>query len=51
MYKKDPNGRKIKVQTMSKENVDELLKRYGIVLENKFGMITYLQQICVKLII
>ena len=37
MYKKDPNGRKIKVQTMPKENVDELLKRYGIVLENKFG--------------
>ncbi len=37
MYKKDPNGRKIKVQTLSKETVDELLKRYGIVLENKFG--------------
>lgn len=37
MYKKDSNGRKIKVQTLSKENVDELLKKYGIVLENKFG--------------
>ena len=37
MYKKDPNGRKIKVQTLSRENVDELLKRYGIVLENSLG--------------
>ena len=37
MYKKDANGRKIKVQTLSKENVDELLKRYGINLDNKHG--------------
>ena len=37
MYKKEASGRKVKVQTLSKENVDELLKRYGIVLENKFG--------------
>ena len=37
MYKKEPNGRKVKVQILSKENVDELLKRYGITLENKFG--------------
>ena len=37
MYKKDMSGKKIKIQTLSKENVDELLKRYGIVLENKFG--------------
>ena len=37
MYKEDVNGKKIKIQTLSKENVDELLKRYGIVIENKFG--------------
>jgi len=37
MYKKDPNGRQTKVQTISKENVDELLKRYGVVLDNKYG--------------
>ena len=37
MYKKDPNGREIKIQPLTKENVDELLKRYGIVLKNKFG--------------
>ena len=37
MYKKEPNGRKIKVSAFSKEAVDELLKRYGINLDNKFG--------------
>jgi hypothetical protein len=37
MYKKDPSGKKIKIQTLTKENVDELLKRYGIVLDNKHG--------------
>ena len=37
MYKKDANGRRIKIQSFSKEEVDELLKKYGIVLENKFG--------------
>jgi len=37
MYKKDLNGRKIKIQSFTKEEVDELLKRYGIVLNNKFG--------------
>ena len=37
MYRKDPNGRRTKVQTYSKENVDDLLRRYGINLENKFG--------------
>jgi hypothetical protein len=37
IYRKDPNGKRIKVQIMSKEAVDELLRRYGIVLENKFG--------------
>ena len=37
MYKKDSAGRRVKVQTYTKENVDELLKRYGINLENKYG--------------
>jgi hypothetical protein len=37
MYRKDANGRKIKVQTYSKEAVDDVLKRYGVVLDNKFG--------------
>ena len=37
MYKKDSNGKQVKVQVLSKENVDELLKRYGIVLDNKHG--------------
>ena len=37
MYKKDANGRKIKIQSFSKEEVDELLKKYGVVLNNKFG--------------
>ena len=37
MYKKDINGKKVKIQTISKENIDELLRRYGIILENKYG--------------
>lgn len=37
MYKKDSNGKKIKVSAFSKETVDELLRRYGINLDNKFG--------------
>ena len=37
MYKKDPTGKEVKIQPYSRENVDELLKRYGIVLKNKFG--------------
>lgn len=37
MYKKDPNGKRVKIQSYTKENVDELLKRYGINLENKYG--------------
>lgn len=37
MYKKDANGKKIKVPSFTKESVDELLKRYGIILDNKFG--------------
>ena len=37
MYKKDTNGKKTEVQTMSKKEVDELLKKYGVILDNKFG--------------
>lgn len=37
MYKKDPSGKKFKVPILSKEMVDELLKKYGIALDNKFG--------------
>ena len=37
MYKKDPAGRETPIQFLTKENVDELLKRCGIVLKNKFG--------------
>jgi len=37
MYKKDVNGRKVPIQVMQKDAVDELLKRYGINLENKNG--------------
>lgn len=37
MYKKDPNGKEIRIQPLTKDNVDELLKRYGIVLKNKLG--------------
>lgn len=35
MYKEDASGKRIKIQTLSKDNVDELLKRYGITLKNK----------------
>ena len=37
MYKNDASGRKIPIQIMNKDAVDELLKRYGIVLKNKNG--------------
>ena len=37
MYKKDANGKRVKIQVISKEGTDELLKRYGIVLDNKYG--------------
>ena len=37
MYKEDSSGKPVKVQTLSKGNVDELLKRYGVTLKNKFG--------------
>lgn len=37
MYKKDNSGKDFKIQLLSRNEVDELLKRYGIVLKNKFG--------------
>ena len=37
MFKKDASGRKVKVDTMDKEAVDEMLNRNGVALENKFG--------------
>lgn len=37
MYKIDDSGNKIQIQPLSKDNVDELLRRYGITLKNKFG--------------
>ena len=37
MYKTDATGRKNYIAPWTKENVDELLKRYGITLNNKYG--------------
>ena len=37
MYKTDPSGKRAYINPMSKEAVDDLLKRYGIVLNNKYG--------------
>lgn len=37
MYKTDATGRKNYITPWTKENVDELLKRYGITLNNKYG--------------
>ena len=37
MFKKDSSGVEIKIQPFTKEQVDELLKKYGITLKNKFG--------------
>lgn len=37
MYKIDGAGKRIKFPISSKESVDELLRRYGINLNNKFG--------------
>ncbi len=37
MYKKDANGKKNFIIPVSKESVDEILKRYSIRLENKIG--------------
>ena len=37
MYKTDPSGRKIPISVIQKEEVDELLKKNNIKLENKFG--------------
>lgn len=37
MYKEDSSGKRIKMQPMLKNDVDELLKRHGVVIKNKFG--------------
>lgn len=37
MYKEDPSGKRIKMQPMLKNDVDELLKRHGVIIKNKFG--------------
>ena len=37
MYKKDANGKKNFIIPMSKDGVDEILKRYSLKLENKVG--------------
>ena len=37
MYKEDPSGKRIKIQPMLKNDVDELLKRHGVIIKNKFG--------------
>lgn len=35
MYKTDQNGKKMFITPLSKETVDELLKKYGVTIENK----------------
>lgn len=37
MYKGDISGKRTKIQSLSKDVVDELLRKYGIILKNKFG--------------
>lgn len=37
MYKKSPNGNKNYISVLSKETVDDILKKNSIKLENKFG--------------
>ena len=37
MYKTDNSGRKVKVPSFTKEDVDSLLTRYNINLDNKIG--------------
>lgn len=37
MYKGEPNGKRSYINVLSKEDVDELLKRYNITLNNKYG--------------
>jgi len=37
MYKTDSSGNRNYITRLSKESVDDLLKRYGVVLENKIG--------------
>lgn len=37
MYKKDVNGKKNFIIPMSKDGVDEILKRYSLKVDNKIG--------------
>ena len=37
MYKGEPNGKRSYINVLSKEDVDELLKRYNVTLNNKYG--------------
>ena len=37
MYKKDSSGKRTYITPMSKEDVENLLKRTGVSLENKYG--------------
>lgn len=37
MYKTDSSGKRTYIPVLTKEVVDDMLRRYGIVLQNKFG--------------
>jgi hypothetical protein len=37
MFKEDPSGKQIPVETIDKDAVDNLLIRNGVTLKNKFG--------------
>lgn len=37
MYKIDNSGKRSYIPTLSKDAVDDMLRRYGITLENKYG--------------
>lgn len=37
MYKTDNSGKRTYISVLSKEVVDDMLRRYGITLDNKFG--------------
>lgn len=37
MYKTDSNNKRSYISVLSKESVDDILKRYGVVVENKIG--------------
>jgi hypothetical protein len=37
MYKTDSSGKRTYIPVLTKEVVDDMLRRYGITLQNKFG--------------